>query len=41
MLKFLYGMLAGYFVSVIETAFWIRSKGYSLPSEIPNKEDNE
>lgn len=38
MLKFLYGMLAGYLIATFEMALFIIKKGYMSVNEIPNKE---
>lgn len=37
MLKFLYGMLAGYLVASFELALFLIKKGYSSAQEIPSK----
>lgn len=38
MLKFLYGMLAGYLLASFELALFLIKKGYSSAEEIPDKE---
>lgn len=38
MLKFLFGMLAGYFVANLEIARYLVSKGYRSVHDIPNKD---
>jgi len=37
MLKFLFGMLAGYIVANIEFAIWVVKKGYKSIYDIPDK----
>lgn len=38
MLKFLFGMLAGYLVASIEMTRWLIQKGYKSMGDVPNNE---
>lgn len=38
MLKFLYGMLAGYLVCSIEIALWLIRKNYKSLNEVPDND---
>ena len=38
MLKFLYGMLAGYLVAMVELSIWLIKKGYNSTLEVPDND---
>ena len=38
MLKFLYGMLAGYLIAMVEFSIWLVKKGYKSTLEVPDND---
>lgn len=41
MLKFLYGMLAGYLICAFEMSVWLIRKGYTSFTSVPDRKSNE